>query len=146
LKDGLELPLKLLLTPPDTLIFPIKKKTNLLSQFKLLEINHLMKNLKSLDITMMEFSEKTPNGSLMDQVLPPLLMPSILDYLIIIFIIVKLILIPLFLELLVSTMLNLPLEPLLTVLQLLIKNLIIGIFVLLMEPLPVIGFALFLKS
>jgi hypothetical protein len=134
------------LTPPDTLIFPIKKKTNLLSQFKLLEINHLMKNLKSLDITMMEFSEKILNGCLMDQVLPPLLMPSILDYLIIIFIIVKLILIPLFLELLVSTMLNLPLEPLLTVLQLLIKNLIIGIFVLLMEPLPVIGFALFLKS
>lgn len=146
LKDGLELPLNLLLTPLDTLIFPTKRKTNQLSQFKSLETKLLMKNLKSQDITTMEFSEKIPNGSLMDLELHPLLMPSISDCLTIIFIIVKLMLIPLYLELLVSTMLNLPLEPLLTVLPLLIKNLITGIFVLLMEVLPVIGSALFLKS
>jgi len=58
LKDGLELLQNLLLTLKDILMFLIRKKINQLSQSKLLEIKLPMKKPKSLEKTMMEFSEK----------------------------------------------------------------------------------------
>lgn len=122
----------------------IRKKINLLSQSKSLEIKPLMKKPKFPDKTTMESLEKILNG-LMEPVLLPLLMLSISDYLDTTYIIVKLMPIPLFLELSESTILNPPLEVPLTVSPFKTMKMITGLFVPLMEPPLLIGFALSLK-
>jgi len=122
----------------------IRKKINLLSPSKSLETKPLMKKPKFPDKTTMESLEKILNG-LMEPVLLPLLMLSISDYLDTTYIIVKLMPIPLFLELSESTILNPPLEVPLTVSPFKTMKTITGLFVLLMEPPLLIGFALSLK-
>jgi len=122
----------------------IRKKINLLSQSKSLEIKPLMKKRKFPDKTTMESLEKILNG-LMEPVLLLLLMLSISDYPATIYITVKLMLIPSFLELLESTILNLPPEEPLIVSLLPMMKTITGLYVPLMEPQLLIGFALFLK-
>lgn len=81
----------------------------------------------------------------MEPVLLLLLMLSISDYPDTIYITVKLMLIPSFLELLESTILNLPPEEPLIVSLLPMMKTITGLYVPLMEPQLLIGFALFLK-
>jgi len=144
-KDGLELPLKLLLTLQDIPIFLIRKRINPLSLYKLSETPPQMKNLKSPVKIMMEFSEKILNGLLMDLEPPPLSMLSISEFLDIICIIPKLTLIPLSSELSEFTILSpLPEELLIVSLSKMTKP-ITGLYVPLTEPPPPIGSAPFLK-
>jgi len=137
--------LKLSLTLPDIPISQIKNLKNPLSQFNSSETNLLMKKLKFQVKTMMESSEKIPNGFQMEVELPLLLMLSISDYQDSIFIILKLIQIPSFLELSESIMLNQPkVEPLTVSLSKMMK-MITGNSVPLMEAQLLIGSAPYLK-
>lgn len=144
-KDGLELLLNLSKILKDIPMFlNLKTKEIPNSQFKFWEIKKLMKISKLKVMTIMEFSEKIHNSP-MEQVLHQPLMLSISDYQDIIFIIPKLMLTLLFLVLLVSITSNLHLELPLVVSLSLMTKLITGLYVQLMDPLLLTGFAPFLK-
>jgi len=132
-------------TLPDIPIFLLKKPENYLSPYKSSEILMLINNKKLQELIMTVCLEKILNGKKMDQELPQLLMLFISEFQDTIYIIPKLMLIPLFLELLPLKISNLPKEELLTVSKLLMKNLITGNYVLLMDNLHKIGFVPSLK-
>jgi hypothetical protein len=129
----------------DTLLFPLKEKENPLLQFKFLDLD-MLTNFKKLKVPIMKVvSEKIHNGLKMDLVSLQQLMLSISDFLDIIFIILKLMLTWLSLELLPFITLLPPLEEMLHVSLLLMMKMTDGLFVLLMKPPHLIGFALFPK-
>jgi hypothetical protein len=136
--------LTLSLTLPDILIFQPKKQINPPSQFNSSEKLMLLTNYQ--EKIMMDFSERIPNGPKMDLELLPLLTLSISEFLDTTCIIPKLTLIPLFWELLLFTILYLPLEEPLIVSKLKMTKTMTGLFVPSMELPLLIGSVPFLKS